>query len=194
MEPGIFTGLFQKTIKMVIAVGSLFYSSIDGIKADFSSLDIGVSQNVVIVSTQLINCYSDDLDQIFKSGERVTIHYKLELYSDQDVKAIFRNTFSHSIRYSLLDKTYDVFKSEFETVQIGLDIVEAKYELSLLNSIPTIGVAELNGDSNYYFQISAWMDDIQLRGMEKRLNLMYYWSSIRPVNKSSNFNNMISIQ
>ncbi len=194
MEPGIFTNLFQKTINTIIAIGSLFYSTIDGVKADFSYLDVDVSQNVVIVSTQLINGYSDDLDQIFRSGERITIHYKLELYSNQSNQPIYQKDFNHSIRYSLLEKTYDIYKSEIETVLIGLDFVRAKNELSQIISIPTIEVAQLKKNINYYFRITAWMSNIQLQGMDEPLNLMYYWSSIRPVNESSKFSDMISIQ
>ncbi len=194
MEPGIFTNLFQKTINTVIAIGSFFYSTIDGVRADFSYLDVDVSNNVVIVSTQLINGYSDDLDQIFRSGERITIHYKLELYSNQSNQPIYQKDFNHSIRYSLLEKTYDIYKSEIETVLIGLDFIRAKNELSQIIAIPTIEVAQLNKNVDYHFRITAWMSNIQLQGMDEPLNLMYYWSSIRPVNESPIFRNMISIQ
>jgi hypothetical protein len=194
MEPGILTNLFQKTINTVIAIGSLFYSTIDGVRADFSYLDVDVSNNVVIISTQLINGYSDDLDQIFRSGERITIHYKLELYSNQSNQPIYQKDFNHSIRYSLLEKTYDIYKSEIETVLIGLDFIRAKNELSQIIAIPTIEVAQLNKNVDYHFRITAWMSNIQLQGMDEPLNLMYYWSSIRPVNESPIFRDMISIQ
>lgn len=194
MEPGIFTNLFQKTINTVIAIGSLFYSTIDGVRADFSYLAVDVSNNIVIVSTQLINCYSDNLDQIFRSGERITIHYKLELYSNQSNQPIYQKDFNHSIRYSLLEKTYDIYKSEIETVLIGLDFNRAKNELSQIIAIPTIEVAQLNKNVDYRFRITAWMSNIQLQGMDEPLNLMYYWSSIRPVNESPIFRDMISVQ
>ncbi len=194
MEPGIFTSLFQKTINTVVAVGSLFYSTIDGVQAGFSNLEVDVSQNIVVVSTQLIDCYSDGLDQIFKSGERITIYYKLELVSDQNNKPIYEKEIRHSIRYSLLEKTYDVYKSEIETVLIGLDFIRAKNELSQIIAIPTIDVAQLESNIGYHFRITAWMDNIQLQGMEKPLNLMYYWSSIRPVYESPKFSNIISIE
>lgn len=194
MEPGIFTNLFQNTINTVIAIGSFFYSTIDGVRADFSHMDVDVSNNIIIVSTQLTNCYSDGLDQIFRSGEQVTIHYKLELYSDQNNQPIYQNDFSHSIRYSLLEKNYNIYKSEIETVLIGLDLIRAKIEMSQIITIPTIEVAQLESNFDYHFRITAWLDDIQLQGMDKPLNLMYYWSSIRPVNESSKFRNIISIQ
>ncbi len=194
MEPGIFTGLFQKTINTVVAIGSLFYSSIDGVKADFSLFDIDVSQDVIIVSTQLIHCYSDGLDQIFKSGETVKIYYQLDLFSEKDSQPIYSWTLNHSIRYSLLDKSYEVYKSEIETVLLGLDFNRAKIELAEINAFPTMEVTHLEKDILYYFRITAWMDNIQLQGMEKSLNLMYYWSRIRPVKESSEFNGSISIQ
>ncbi|MCH7764815.1 MAG: DUF4390 domain-containing protein [Candidatus Marinimicrobia bacterium] len=194
MDPGIFTNLFQKTINAVIAIGSLFYSTIDGVRADFTLLDVDVSHNIVIVSTQLINCFSDDLDQIFRSGERVSIYYKLELISDQNNQPIYQKNFSHSIRYSLLEKTYDVYKSEIETVLIGLDFIQAKNEMSQIIAFPTIDVEQLKSNIVYHFRITAWMDNIQLQGMDKPLNLMYYWSSIRPVNDSPEFQDMISLK
>jgi len=194
MEPGIFTNLFQSTINTVVAVGALFYSSIDGVRADFSNLDVAVSQNIVIVSTQLTNCNSDGLDQIFKSGERVSIYFDLELVSDQNDQLIYRKKFNHSIRYSLLENTYDVFKSEIETVLIGLDFEGAKNEMSQIIALPTIEVTQLESDVNYHFRVTAWMEDIQLQGMEKPLNLMYYWSSIRPANDSPEFQDMISLE
>ncbi|MFQ6678434.1 MAG: DUF4390 domain-containing protein [Fidelibacterota bacterium] len=194
MEPGIFTSLFQKTINTVVAVGSLFYSTIDGVRADFTHLDVDVYQNTVIVSTQLINCYSDGLDQIFKSGERVIFHYKLELLSDDNHQPIYRKNFNHSIRYSLLEKTYDIYKSEIETIQLGLDLDEAKSELSLIYNVPTIDVTELNSNTNYYFRITAWMESIRIQGMDKTLNLMFYWSGIRPEKISPKFQDMISIK
>ncbi|MBT3591051.1 MAG: DUF4390 domain-containing protein [Candidatus Marinimicrobia bacterium] len=194
MEPSIFTTLFKNTINTIIAVGSLFYSTIEGVRADFSYWEVDVYNNRVVVSTQLIHCFPDELDEIFNSGERVTIYYKLELYSNQENQPVYQKEFSYTILHSLLEKTYTVYKSEIETIHIGLEIIDAKNELSQLITFPTIEVAHLNNNSIYHFRITAWMENIQLQGMEKPLNLMYYWSNIRPVGNSLKFRDFISIQ
>lgn len=194
METGILTTLFKNTINTIIAVGTFFYSSIDGVRSDFSPIYISVSDNRVVVSTQLINGFSEELDKIFRSGQQATIYFNLELYSIENHEPIFEQEFVHSFRFSLIDQTFDLFKSEMNTVQIGLDIAHAKNEITKISEVTTMDISQFKNNIEYYFRITSWLGDIQLQGMEKPVNLMKYWSNIRPVRLSQKFDNMVATQ
>ena len=50
-----------------------------------------------------------------------------------------------------------------------------------------LSVEHLKNNGNFYLQLTAWLDKIQIEGLEEELNLLYYWNSIKPNSKSAIF-------
>jgi len=194
MEPSFFSLLSRKIVATIISIGSLFYSTIPGVNATFEEIDLSLEGNRLMVSTQLSNCYSEALDQIFRSGMGIQIHFRVEVIPENSGRPVSETTFYHSIHYSLLDDVFDVYRSESQETYLNLNLKTAKDYLAEIEDVPALYMNQLDSDENYYLRLTAWMDKIQLQGMEEPLNLMFYWNSIKPTGLSRTFNKAVFTQ
>ena len=194
MEPSFFSLLSRKIISTVISIGSLFYSTIPGVNATFDKIDLSLEGDRLLVTTQLHNCYSEALDQIFRSGMTIKIHFSVQVLPVNSLKPVSEITFYHSIHYSLLDDVFDVYRSESQETYQNLNLKTAKDYLAEIEEFPALFMNQLDPDKAYYLRLTAWMDKIQLPGMEEPLNLMFYWNSIKPTGLSRTFNKAVFTQ
>jgi hypothetical protein len=187
METGIFAAFSKKVISTIIAVGSMFYSTIDGVTPDMSALELHYKNDYILVSTMLENCYTSEFDQIFYSGNVITIYFTVDLYQDGGKDPVSTNTFFHALQYSPLGDDFTIYFSERnETISsLSLDLVKAL--LPRVTDYRVTSSDNIYDKVNYYLEITAWLDKIRFEGMEKELNLLYYWNSIKPNNKSALF-------
>ena len=58
MENGIYAAFSKKVISTIIAVGSMFYSTIDGVTPNMNILELQYKNDYVLVSTMIENCYT----------------------------------------------------------------------------------------------------------------------------------------
>jgi hypothetical protein len=187
MEPSLFSVLTKKIITTIISVGSLFYSTIPGVNARLSDIQLTARGEQLLISARLENCFSAGLDQIFRSGKEIKIHFRAELVNARNNKTVLDTTFYHSIRYSVLDDVFDVFYSESDLVYPNLYLDQAK---ALLTEIKAFGITttdHISPDNFYLIRLEAWLDKMKFQGMEEPLNLMFYWNSIRPSSRSTFF-------
>lgn len=187
MEPSIFSVFTQKLITTVITVGSMFYSSIDGVLAEFSPIDVSSNGSQLVVSTKLVNCFTMELDRILASGPSIYVHIRVELFEANQDKPIISKPFYNAISYSHLDQIYEVYQSHLEAFTSSLPKDRAKDLLVSFNLVPITTISELTPEKNYVIKISAWMDKIKLEGKENTLDLMYYWNQVMPVRTSNRF-------
>ncbi|MFQ6612797.1 MAG: DUF4390 domain-containing protein [Fidelibacterota bacterium] len=187
MEPSIFSVLSRKIVTAVISIGSLFYSTIPGTNASFTDLLLSIKGQQLVLSTHLENCFSDELDQVFRSGKEIKIYFRVELVQAGNNKSVKDTTFYHSISYSVLDDVFDVYLTETETRYPNLNLEQAKEFLVEIEGYRAITVDQLKKDRTYYLRLEAKMDKIKLQGMEEPLNLMFYWNSLKPVVQSTPF-------
>ncbi len=187
METGFFATFSKKVISTIIAVGSMFYSTIDGVTPDMSALELHYKNDYILVSTMLENCYTSEFDQIFYSGNVITIYFTVDLYQDGGKDPDSTNTFFHALQYSPLGDDFTIYFSERnETISsLSLDLVKAL--LPRVTDYRVTSSDNIYDKVNYYLEITAWLDKIRFEGMEKELNLLYYWNSIKPNNKSALF-------
>ncbi len=80
METGIFAAFSKKVINTIIAVGSMFYSTIDGVTPVMNTPEIQYKNDYIYISTTIENCYTEDLSQIFYSGNMIPIYFSVDLY------------------------------------------------------------------------------------------------------------------
>ncbi len=187
MEPSLFSGLFKQVITSVITVGSMFYSTIDGVHASFDNIKIYSEGSRLYVSTRLRNCYTDDFEKFFASGKRIYFHYRIEVFRASDDISVYSEDFFNAISYSHLDNIYEVYQSHTETFTTDLDLQGAKTLLAGLQNVSLVSLENLDRSEPYTIKITSWLDRIKFEGMEEPLNLMYYWNSIPPVGRSKPF-------
>ncbi len=187
METGIFAAFSKKVISAIIAVGSMFYSTIDGTTPTMNTPELRYKNDFVYLSTIIENCYTEDLDQIFLSGYTIPLYFSVELYRDNQKEPDSTFTFYHTLQYSPIGNDFTVYFSERAETITSLSIDQAKALFPRVASFRVISSIKINPNSKYYFKITAWMNKIQLEGMGEELNLLYYWNSIKPNGKSKVF-------
>ncbi|MEE8340473.1 MAG: DUF4390 domain-containing protein [Candidatus Neomarinimicrobiota bacterium] len=187
MDTGIFAAFSKKVINTIIAVGSMFYSTIDGITPNMSTPDLQYKNDYILVSASIENCYTQDLDQILFSGNIIPIYYSLELYQDGAKEADSTNTFFHALQYSPLGKDFTIYFSERNETLSSLSLDQAKILFPRVTKHQVVSSNNINENTNYYIKITAWLEKIRFEGMEEDLNLLYYWNSLKPSNKSALF-------
>jgi len=187
METGIFTAFSKKVISTIIAVGSIFYSTIVGVTPTMGIPDLTFKNDYIFLSATIDNCYTEDLNQFFYSGNIIPIYFSVDLYQvgEKDPDSTF--TFYHAIRYSPIGDDFSVYYSEFDETISFLNLEQAKTLLPQIGGYRTISSNNIDDNKRYFLKVTAWLDKIHLEGMEEELNLLYYWNSIKPNNKTIQF-------
>jgi len=176
----MFDSLSKSVITGIITLGSMFQSTIYGVNAEFSSLDVYAKGGTIYVTSSLDNCFSPDLDEIFHTGQPIRIHYRIQMFSaDLEIPFFQQNVF-RELRYDLLDHYYFVQNSEDEESIRCETLVNAKERLSIVDGFALLSRDLLNDGEQYYVKITAYMDKIYLPEMDQEINLMHYWNKIRP--------------
>lgn len=187
MDTGIIAAFSKKVISTIIAVGSMFYSTIDGVTPKMSALELHYKNDYVLVSTMIENCYTSEFDQIFYSGNVIPIYFAVELYQDSRKESDSTYTFYHTIQYSPLGDDFTIYYSERNETISSLNLNQAKALFPRITNYRVTSSNNINDNINYYLKITAWLNKIRFEGMEEELNLLYYWNSIKPNNKSAPF-------
>ena len=187
METGIFAAFSKKVISTIIAVGSMFYSTIDGITPTMAITDVYFRNEYLFVSTVIENCFTEELNQILSSGNEIPINFNIELYKENAKAADTTFTFHHTMRFSPLDKDFSVYLSQQNRTINSLDFDEAKSIFTNFDQQGIISSEDLPDNEKYYVKITAWLDKIRLQGMDEELNLIYYWNSIKPYSSTPLF-------
>ena len=187
METGIFAAFSKKVISTIIAVGSMFYSTIDGVTPSMSTPDIGFKNENLFISTTIDNCYTEELDQILNSGNVIPLYFSVELYQEGKKKPDSTFSFYHSLQYSPIGNDFSIYYSERDEVITSLNLDQAKILFPQIINYRATSATSINDNINYYLKITAWLDKIHLEGMEEELNLLFYWNSIKPYSASTIF-------
>lgn len=187
METGIFAAFSKKVISTIIAVGSMFYSTIDGVTPNMNIPELQYKNDYVLVSTMIENCYTEEFDQIFYSGNLIPIYFAVELYQEGKKKPDSTYTFYHSLQYSHIGNDFTIYYSEQDKTTSSLNINQVKQLFPRVTNYRVTSSNNITDDIYYYFKMTAWLDKIHLEGMEEELNLLYYWNSIKPNSKSKLF-------
>lgn len=187
METGIFAAFSKKVISAIIAIGSMFYSTIDGVTPNMIIPELQYKNNYVLVSTMIENCYTEELVQIFYSGNLIPMYFAVELYQEGEKNPDSTYTFYHSLQYSPIGNDFTIYYSERDITISSLNIDQAKALYPLVTNYRVTSSNDIDDNINYYLKITAWLGKIHLEGMEKELNLLFYWNSIKPNSKSAPF-------
>jgi len=187
METGIFAAFSKKVISTIIAVGSMFYSTIAGVTPAMNPPEIQYKNDYIFISTTIENCYTEDLNQIFYSGNIIPVYFSIDLYQEGQKDPDSTYNFYHTLQYSPIGGDFTIFYSEQNETISSLNLDQAKIILPRIINYPATSSSNINDNINYYIKVTAWLDKIHLEGMEDELNLLYYWNSIKPSSKTALF-------
>ncbi len=176
----MFEGFTKSVITGIITVGSMFYSTISGVNAEFSGIDVFARGETIYVSAQLENCFSEDLDEIFHTGQPIRIHYKIQLFFEDSDLPFYQQSLFRELTYDVLDRDYSIRHSEAEELLDCETLDTAKILMSSVQGYALLSKDLLNRNEQYYIKITAYMDKIYMPEMDQELNLMFYWNSIKP--------------
>ena len=182
------TPITQNITNWIIALGSVFFSSISGTNASFMPPNIQLDHDRLLISAQLTDWYTPELDQILASGQEITISYHLtvsrQLPSDSLIQTV---DFSHHLKYDLVDRVYMIDLSEFDQHYQIVSLDGARMLLGSIRKFPLINTEQLDWNASYQYYIDATMQSIEFSGFSKTINLMNFWRGKKPKHFSSLF-------
>lgn len=169
--------LSQKITSLIIAAGSLFFSSVTGINPGFSDVKIVIDDDQIVCSASLTNCYSDELDKIFLSGQDIKINFAIQIFEQGKKKAISEKNFYHQIKYDLVDEDFEVYLSETNDEFTTESLKEVKDKLARVERFEAIKSNLLRFGKKYYLKFTASMEPIFFDAFQKNIDLMIYWNN-----------------
>jgi len=187
METGIFAALSKKVISTIIAFGSMFYSTINGVTPNMLIPDLQYKNDNIFVSNTIENCYPEEFNQILYSGNLIPMYFSVELYQENEKVPDSTFTFIHTLQYSPIGNDFTIYYSERDATISSLNLDQAKILFPRITNYRVISAKNIDDQAIYHLKITAWLDKINLEGMEEELNLLYYWNSIKPNNRSVPF-------
>jgi hypothetical protein len=117
----------------------------------------------------------------------IPIYFSVDLYQEGKKDPDSTYTFYHALQYSPIGDDFTIFFSERNETVPSLNLEQAKELLPRIVNYPTTSSGKIDDNKNYYISVTAWLDKIQFEGMGEELNLLYYWNSIKPNNKTVQF-------
>ena len=188
METGLFSAFSKKVISSIIAIGSMFYSTIDGVTPEMSINDLYFDNEHLVINTVMTNCYTEELEQILASGNKIPVNFDVDLYSGNSRLPDSTYSFVHILQFSPIDKNYSIYLSEKNEYIYSLNLEQAKKLFTSLVEVEIISSNDLISRIPYHIEITAWLDKIHMQGMDEDLNLLFYWNSIKPNVETPAFN------
>jgi hypothetical protein len=110
----MFEALANKIVTGIMAFGMMLFTSTEGNKAEFSDIQTEILQDGLIISTQLINSFQNDFEQVFKSGKPVIIEFALEL--QQGNTSVHKDKFTHTVTYAPMQQNFKIELQEKEEI------------------------------------------------------------------------------
>lgn len=169
----MFGALASKALTSIMAFGMMIFTSTEGNKAEFSSLQAQYLNDGLVIQTSLVNSFEHDFQQVFKSGKPIIIDFELELHQGNNL--LHKENFTHTVTYDPMQQNFKIELQEQEDI-----ILEDSYS------------AMLEQVSQIKYQYWGEMDNkpvkVKLQGSlrklhlasEKDYNLMILWKYRKP--------------
>ena len=170
-----------------LIVSQLLLTAFVGTDPYFQDVSLEVKGDRLFCSAILMESFTPDLDMLLESGDTVIIHFEVDLVNADNDSVVAIADWEHHFRYSLLEDDYSVYRSEKdETIQL-YSLEAAKEEWVKIENALFCRMRVMDDDQFYFLKISAFMDEMDMPGITKRINLMSFWNRIRPIHISEPF-------
>ncbi len=100
----MFEKIADNLMKGAIALSFLLFSSYEGNNASFNTPELEVLDSGISCRTELVGAFENDFDDVFKSGEEISLDFDIDIYADGEIyKTMVHN---HTVEYKPMEKTY----------------------------------------------------------------------------------------
>ncbi len=171
----MFEAFAQTMASWVIAVGSILIPPEANTDVGFSNPLLALEGNNIVLSVDIIDWHTEELDRILEAGQTVTIEFDLEVFRPDSAAPHRSYSFNHAVTLDLIDRMYHVNCSEQNLEHETTVENEMRRHVGAIRSLPVVGLEELNGDTTLYFQLRAYLQDINLPGLMRDLDLARLW-------------------
>ncbi|MDO9548940.1 MAG: DUF4390 domain-containing protein [Candidatus Marinimicrobia bacterium] len=184
----MFGTITDRLIATIISVGSLFFPFIDGIEPAFNDVWLSIVENSLVLSMQLENCYTAELDKILMSGQPVTLRFRAELFDKAQKQPVLTKQFYHTLRYNPLEKQYRLYSSEKDNNDYYSTLQLVHLNFSSLSGVKLLKPGDLEKEHDYFIRLTAHLDPITFIGEKSDFDLMLYWNNKKPAVNTETFN------
>ncbi|MCF7824429.1 MAG: DUF4390 domain-containing protein [Candidatus Marinimicrobia bacterium] len=183
----MFQFLADKLGAGALIVSQLLLTAVVGTDPYFQEVELEVSGDRLYCSARLVESFTPDLDMLLQSGDTVTIHFEVDLLNSQTDSIVALSDWNHQFQYSILEDDYTVYRAEDDHTVRTTDFEEARQEWVKIDRSLFCRMRVMEDHQKYYLRISAYMEEMEMPGVTKKVNLMSYWNRIRPVHISEPF-------
>jgi len=165
--------MLDKIFTGIVSLSMVLFSSYKGNEAKFTSLNALLTNDRIVISSELENAFDNDFSNIFKSGQKIEICFDLKIFEAK--KVIHQKKFCHSVEYDPLYKNFAV-----ELEENDKNLVMDSYT-KLIKTISNIEY-EYSGrvPPTVRVSIKAHLKKLNLTTLGKEYNLMLLWKLKNP--------------
>lgn len=183
----MFQFLADKLGAGALIVSQLLLTAVIGTDPYFQEVKLEVGGDGLYCSGRLVESFTPDLDLLLQSGDTVTIHFEVDLVNAATKTVVALADWNHRFLYSILEDDYTVYRSEDDQTIRTDDFKRARQEWVRINKALLCRLSVMETGQQYFLRISAFMEEMELPGVTKKVNLMSYWNRIKPVHTSKPF-------
>lgn len=135
-------------------------------QASLSEIVVSNTGEHLLVSFKVTDCFTEEMNKAIESGIDTTFTFFIKIYEKRDLwkdKTVESIKVSHTIRYDILKKHYEIILSEKGPDKIIVkDFEEAKEMLASLEDVKAVSVDKLQNGERYRLWMMAELDKIRL--------------------------------
>ncbi len=169
----MFEKLADKLVKGVISLSFLLFSSYEGNNASFNTPQLELHNKGISCKTELVGAFDNDFEDVFKSGEEVSLDYTVVIIADGEQHSNF--THNLTVEYNPMDRTYELKSDSGGLTKYFSEIdemVEAFAQFDKLLPLPDC--------DNCIIKISAKLNKLFFASQQKEFDLNLLWKNKLP--------------
>ncbi len=175
-----------------VGVGALFLTqllltAVVGTEPYFQDVNLDVRGDRLFISGSLVESFTPDLDLLLQSGDAVVIHFEVDLVNAENDSVVAIADWEHHFLYSLLEDDYKVYRSEHDKTEYINSLKVAKDEWVKIDNALFCRMRVMEDEHYYFLRMSAFLEEMEMPGITKEINLMSFWNRIRPIYISETF-------
>ena len=151
-----------RVVTLVFAVGCFFITPAWA-SPTLSKVSLNTEKEVVTLDAELIDAFSEKVEEAIESGVAMTFTYEIELLKESSGfgdEVVSQNKVAHTIQYDTLKKVYQ-FSAQGKNVKrkVTTKSMEKYQQLMLtLKDIPIAHIFKLDPEEKYYARVKAEME------------------------------------
>lgn len=170
----MFQALTSKVFSGLVGLSILLLSSYKGNDARFDHFQALFTGEGIQLELQLVDAFTNDFEDIFKSGKAVTINFDLKVKDKNAV--VYLASFAHTVQYDPMSQEYTVtcedrhMSNSIITSYNSMVEELSKVEYMLEGQFPRVITLEMESS----------LEKMKLESLDKEYDMMILWKYKRP--------------